>query len=317
MNMLPKTFFAIALGLVFSSSIFGQPYPNKPVRIIAPFPAGGPSDTIGRLVATKLGDSLGQTFIVENRPGASGVIGSAYVAKSAPDGYTLLIGATSSHISPYLLKTPSYDPNKDLMPIVNMGVMPFYLMVNSKIPAKNVNEFIALAKQRPRELTYGSPGNGSLAHLAAEIFKTQTNTDLLHIPYKGSAQVVLDLMAGHVNTTFNVTPTKSDEVRMLAVSSNKRSLALPEVPTFAQSGVPNFELSLWVGLFGPSNLPQSIVDKLNREVNKILMTPEMQQQLRTLNVEFIANTQKQFADFLATDTARWQKVIQDIGVTVD
>ncbi|MES2187559.1 MAG: tripartite tricarboxylate transporter substrate binding protein [Pseudomonadota bacterium] len=293
------------------------PYPSKPVRIISPFPPGGPTDSVARLVAAKLGEALGQPFIIENRPGASGAIGSMVVAKAPPDGYTLLMGATSSHIAPYLLKTQSYDPMKDVLPIVNVGLMPFYLIVNRKVPASSLHDFITLAKKQPGHFSYASPGNGTLAHLAMEMFKERAGVDILHVPYKGSAQVVTDVMAGQVDTTFNVTPIKSDQVRMLALTAARRSADMPEVPTAAEAGLPNFELALWVGLFGPLNLPPAITERLNREVNKAMAAPEMQEQLRVANIQYTPNTPAQFASFLATDTPRWEKVIRDVGVKVD
>jgi tripartite-type tricarboxylate transporter receptor subunit TctC len=306
-----------AVGVAMLGSAFGQAWPNKPVHVISPFPPAGPSDTAARLVAGKLAEALGQPFIIENRPGASGAIGSLYVVKAAPDGYTLLMSATSSHISPYLLKNQSFDPMRDLLPIVNVGSSPFYLMVNSSVPAKNLAEFIALAKSRPGHFTYGTPGNGTLAHLCVELFKAQANIDLLHVPYKGSAQVVTDLMAGQVDMTCNVTPTRAEQVRLLALTAAKRSPLTPEVPTTAEAGLANFRLSLWVGMFGPAHLPAAIAERLNREINKILAAPDVQEQLKTLNIDYAPNTPAEFADYLKTDTPRWEKVIRDIGVKVD
>ena len=307
----------VGLTLLAVGSAMAQAWPNRPVHVVAPFPPGGPSDTAGRLVAARLGEALGQPFIIENKPGASGAIGSLAVARAVPDGYTLLMGATSSHIAPYLLKTQSYDPNKDLVPIVNLGMMPFYLMVHSATGARSLPEFIALGRAQPGKFSYGSPGNGTLAHLCMEMFKTQARVERLHVPYKGSAQVVSDLMAGHVNMTCNVTPTKAEQLRNLAVTAARRSPAMPDVPTAQEAGLPNFELALWVGLFGPVGLPAPIVERLNREINRILAGADMQDQLRTLNIEYQPNSAAQFAEFLRTDTPRWGKVIRDIGVKVD
>ena len=294
-----------------------QGYASKPIHIVSPFPAAGPSDTAARLLAPKLIEALGQPIVLENKPGASGTVGSLSVVKAAPDGYTLLLGATTSHIAPYLLRTQTYDPMLDLQPITNIGSMPFYLMVHSSVGAKTLGEFIAAAKNQPGKFTYSSPGNGSLAHLCMELLKAQANINLLHVPYKGSAQAVQDVIAGHVHATCNVTPTKSDQIKVLAVTSTKRSIAMPEVPTSSQAGLPGFELSLWVGLFGPQKLPATISERLSREVNRILSEQDMQEKLRTVNIEFIPNTPEQFTNFLATDTPRWGKLIRDIGVKVD
>ena len=205
-------------------------------------------------MASKLSDAFGQTFVVENRPGASGILGSSQVVRAAPDGYTLLMSATSSHISPYLLRTASFDPVKDLLPIVGVGTQPFYLMVNAQLPAKTLLEFIALAKSRPDHYTYATPGLGTLAHLCVELFKSQTGIELRHVPYKGSAQVVTDLMAGQIDMTCNVTPVRAPQVRLLALTADARSPLTPEVPTTTQAGLPNFKLALWVGTVRPGEV---------------------------------------------------------------
>ena len=309
---------AVLLGLAACTGAWAQAWPNKPVHVISPFPPAGPSDTAARLVADKLAAVFGQPFIIENRPGASGAIGTLAVVKAAPDGYTLMMSATSSHISPYLLKNQSFDPMKDLLPVVSVGAMPFYFMVNAaKVPAKTLAEFIALARSRPGQLTYGTPGIGTLAHLCGEMFKAQAKVDLLHVPYKGSGQVVNDLMGGQVDMSCNVTPIRAPQVRLLAVTSKARSAATPDVPTTSESGLPDFELALWVGMFAPKGLPIEIVDRLNAEINRILVQPDMQEQLRILNIVYRPNTPAQFADFLKVDTPRWERVIRDVGVKVE
>ena len=309
---------ALLVGLAACGAALAQAWPAKPVRVISPFPPAGPSDTAARLVADRLAAVLGQPFVIENRPGASGAIGSLVVVKAPADGYTLMMSATSSHISPYLLKNQSFDPMKDLLPIVSVGAMPFYFMVNAaKVPARTLGEFVALARSRPGQLTYGTPGIGTLAHLCGEMFKSQAQVDLLHVPYKGSAQVVNDLMGGQVDMSCNVTPIRAPQVRLLAVTSKVRSSATPEVATTAESGLADFELSLWVGMFGPKGLPAEIVDRLNLEINKILSQPDVQEQLKVLNIVYRPNTPAQFADFLKTDTPRWERVIRDVGVKVE
>jgi tripartite-type tricarboxylate transporter receptor subunit TctC len=309
---------ALLCGLAACSGALAQAWPSKPVHVISPFPPAGPSDTAARLVADKLAAALGQPFIVENRPGASGAIGSLAVVKAPADGYTLMMSATSSHISPYLLKNQSFDPMKDLLPVVSVGAMPFYFMVNAaNVPARSLGEFIALARSRPGQLTYGTPGVGTLAHLCGEMFKAQVHVDLLHVPYKGSGQVVNDLMGGQVDLSCNVTPIRAPQVRLLAVTSKIRSAATPEVPTTGESGLADFELSLWVGLFAPKGLAAEIVDRLNLEINKILAQADVQEQLKALNIVYRPNTPAQFADFLKADTPRWERVIRDVGVKVE
>jgi tripartite-type tricarboxylate transporter receptor subunit TctC len=190
-------------------------------------------------------------------------------------------------------------------------------MINSQVPAKNLAEFIALAKSRPGHFTYGTPGLGTLAHLCVEMFKAQAGVDLLHVPYKGSAQVVTDLMAGQIDMSCNVTPTRAEQVRLLAVTAANRAPTTPEVPTTAEAGLANFRLSLWVGMFGPARLPPAIAERLNKEINKILALPDVQEQLKALNIEYTPNSPAEFADYLKADTPRWEKVINDIGVKVD
>ena len=311
--------FAAAFAAIFAAVgiASGQAWPNKPVHIVSPFTSAGPSDTAARLVGTKLSEFLGQPIVVENRPGASGALGTSSVVRAAPDGYTLLMSATSSHISPYLLRTATFDPLNDLVPIVSVGSQPFYLMINAQLPAKNLAEFIALAKKNPGKYTYATPGLGTLAHLCVELFKSQTGVDLVHVPYKGSAQVVTDLMAGHIDMTCNVTPVRAPQVRLLAITSAKRASTTPEVPTTDEAGLANFRLALWIGLFGPAKLPVAIVDRLNREVQRIVVMPDFEEQLKALNIEFAPNTPAEFAAYLRADTPRWEKVIRDIGVKVD
>lgn len=317
MKRILRLLAAAGIAVAAAQAAFAQTWPSRPVHVISPFPAAGPSDSAARLIGPKLQEALGQPVVLENRPGASGTVGSTAVAKAAPDGHTLLMAATSSHIAPYLLKTPSYDPMKDLAPIASIGSMPFYIMVHAGTGARTLAEFIDAAKKQPGKLTYASPGNGSLAHLCMELLKSQAGINVLHVPYKGSAQAVQDVVAGHVNATCNVTPTRSDNVRVLAVTSSKRSSAMPDVPTSAQAGLPSFELALWVGLFGPNKLPAAVTERLNREINRIVSDRDVQERLRAINVEPSPGSPEQFATFLGTDTPRWGQLIRDIGVTVD
>ena len=299
------------------------PFPAKPVRIVVPFPPGGPTDVLARVLAQRLGDSLGQQFIVDNRPGATGTIATAQVAKAVADGYTLLMHATSNHVSGYLYQKVSYDPMKDFAPVVNAGSLHFYLVTHPSLPVKAVKDIVALAQRRPGELAFSSPGSGSGGHLVMEMFMAATRIKLLHVPYKGAAPSIADLIAGHVSLTFDTISTshphvKNGRLRGIAVSGAKRAAAAPEIPTVMESGVPGFETYIWFGLFAPAGTPGAAVNRLNGEVNKVLAAPDYQQRITgTLGGEAAPNTPEQFAEFLRADTPKWIKVIQDTGARVE
>jgi tripartite-type tricarboxylate transporter receptor subunit TctC len=299
------------------------PFPAKPVRIVVPFPPGGPTDVLARVLAQRLGDSLGQQFIVDNRPGATGTIATAQVAKAAADGYTLLMHATSSHVSGYLYRKVGYDPMKDFAPVANAGSLHFYLVTHPSLPVKAVKDIVALAKRRPGELAFSSPGSGSGGHLVMEMFMAATRIKLLHVPYKGAAPSIADLIAGQVSLTFDTISTshphvKNGRLRGIAVSGAKRAAAAPEIPTVMESGVPGFETYIWFGLFAPAGTPGAAVNRLNGEVNKVIAAPDYQQRITgTLGGEAVPNTAEQFAEFLKADTPKWIKVIQDTGARVE
>lgn len=299
------------------------PYPNKTVRIVVPFPPGGPTDVLARVLAQKLGEGFGQQFIVDNRPGATGTIAAALVAKSTPDGYTLIMHATSSHVSAYLYRKVGYDPMKDFVPIANAATLPFYLVTHPSLPVKTVKDIIALAKRRPGELAFSSPGAGSGGHLVMEMFKAATAINLLHVPYKGAAPSIADLIAGQVSLTFDTISTshphvKNGRLRGIAVSGAKRTPAAPEIPTVMESGVPGFETYIWFGLFAPAGMPAGAVSRLSGEISKVLAAPDYQSRITgTLGGEAAPHTPEQFAKFLRTDTPKWIKVIQDTGARVE
>lgn len=298
------------------------PYPVKPVRIVVPFPPGGPTDVLARLLAQKLGESMGQTFIADNRPGATGSIGAAVVAKSAPDGHTLIMHATSSHISAYLYRNVGYDPMRDFVPIANVGTMPFYLVTHPSLPVRSVKEVIALAKGRPGELSFSTPGSGSGGHLVMEMFKAAAGIKLLHVPYKGGAPSVAALVSGEVSLAYDTISTSQPHVnagklRGIAVSSARRVTALPDVPTVMESGLSRFEAYLWFGLFAPSGTPATVISLLSGEINKALGTLDYQQRMRILGAEASPHNPEQFAAFLKTDTPKWIKTINDTGARVD
>jgi tripartite-type tricarboxylate transporter receptor subunit TctC len=308
--------------LCITASAGAQEYPNKPVKFLVPFAPGGPTDVVARIVAQKLTENLGQSFIVENRTGATGTIASGAVAKAAPDGYTLLVASLSSHISPYLLKTAPYDPARDFTPIINMANLPFYFVANPKVPANTLGEFIALAKKNPGSLNFGSPGAGSAGHLCVEMFMTATGTKLTHVPYKGAAPAVAALIGGEINFICDSISTsqphvKGGKLRGLALTSPKRFAAAAEIPTTAEAGLPNFEASIWFALFGPANTPPTVVTKLNTEISRIMDTPDMRERIISIGGEYQPNTAEQFAAFLKADVPKWIKVINDVGVKVD
>lgn len=302
--------------------VAAQDYPGKIVRIIVPFPAGGSTDVLARMAAQKLNETHGQLFIVEDRPGATGTIASAFVAKSPPDGYTLIMHSASTYIAGYLYRKLSYDAATAFAPITNCTVNPFYLVSAATLPVKNVAELVALARRRPNELTNSTVGMGSGAHLATEMFNAAAGIKTVSVAYKGSVPAMLALASGEVtfaiNNILDAQPfVKQGKMRALAVTGAKRSPAVPDVPTLLESGI-QLEANLWTGLFAPAGTPNAIVNKLNDEVGRIMNTPQMKEWLLTnLGGEISPHTPEQFSAFLATDAARWQKIIKQIGVQLD
>jgi tripartite-type tricarboxylate transporter receptor subunit TctC len=296
-----------------------QGFPNKPVKIVVPFPAGGPTDVVTRSLADKLGASLGQPVVVENKPGAGGAIGADFVAKSPADGYTLVMATSSTHsIGPYLAKLP-YDPEKDFTPIVWVGNATNILVVNAQLPANNVQELIALAKKDPGRLNYATSGIGTVVHLTSELFASMAGVKLTHVPYKGVQQSVPDPISGQVAMLFDNIMTaqphiKAGKVKALGISSPKRSPLVPEVPTIAESGLPGFESVTWFGLLGPANTPRAVVERVNAEMNKALQSPEIQARFAQLGFEPAGGSAGDFAATIQRDARKWSKVIKDAGV---
>ncbi|HSQ04937.1 MAG TPA: tripartite tricarboxylate transporter substrate binding protein [Burkholderiales bacterium] len=300
-----------------------QNYPNKVVRIIGPFAAGGGIDVLARQIAQKLNESYGQFFMVENRAGATGTMGAAIVAKSPPDGYNLILHSSSTYIAPYLYRSVPYDAVRSFAPVVNCVMYPFYIVAAPSLPAKNVRELIALAKKNLAQLTYATPGYGSGGHLVMEMLNTAAGLKLVQIPYKGSASWLTAVGSGEVALGITSILTAQPLVKVgklhgMAVTSAKRSPAVPEVPTMIESGLPGFEANLWAGLFSTAGTPAAIVNQLNTSVTRILTTAEMKDWLlQSMGGEFTSNTPEQFSEFLASDTARWRKVIKDNNVHLD
>lgn len=312
----------IAMLLFVPCLAFAQAYPNKPVRIVVPFPPGGGTDLVARIVAQKLTDTWGQQAVVENKPGASGTIGSDLVAKSAPDGYTLLLQGTQHAINLSLYKQLPFDTVKDFTPVAYIALAPFLLVVNADVPVKNVSELIAYIKSKPGGLDYGSSGPGGGAHLAGEMFKTATGVQLTHIPYKGGNPALIDLLGGQIPMLFDPIPTSLKHInggrlKVLAITSAQRSAILPNIPTVAESGVPGFEAVSWFGLYAPAGTPAAIVNKINADVNKVLLMPDVKEKFAEMGAFSDVMTPAQFSKYLNVEIAKFAKAIQDSGAKVE
>src|SRR5499427_2486182 len=311
-----------ALSLPWSGAL-AQAWPSKPVRIVAPFAPGGTADTLGRLVATKLDDAFKQTFVIENRGGAGGVVGSELVAKSAPDGYTLVVSGVASHcIAPAMSKNFPFDPLRDFTHVALFGGPPGVLVIYPGLPAKDLKQFIAYAKAENGKLAYGSPGNGTQGHLIAEQLKQVTGIQMTHVPYRGASLAVADLIAGHVpvtSTTLTTAATqiKAGKARALAVSSLKRIPEFPDLPTFAELGFPELTASIWFSLSGPAGMPPEIVNRLNAEVRRILKLPDVRERLRPEGIEPGDLDPQQFTAFVAAEIKRWAPVVRASGAQAD
>jgi tripartite-type tricarboxylate transporter receptor subunit TctC len=313
-----------ALGLALAAgSALAQPWPAKPIRLVVPFPAGGSTDVVGRLVGEKLSHALGQPVVVDNRAGAGGTAGSDVVAKSAPDGYTLLLGTSSTHaIAPSLYPRLAYDPVRDFAPVTLLGTATILMVVHPSVPAKNVAEFVALAKARPGQLMFGSTGNGSVSHLTAEYFKSAAGIDLQHVPYKGDSPMTLDLVAGRVQVAFGTAVAflphvQSGKLNALAITDAKPSPVAPRLPTVASSGLPGFEALQWFGLYAPAGTPREIVARLNAEAGKALQLPDVQEKLQGLGMQISGGSPGAFGAFMRAESAKWGKIVRDSGAKVD
>ncbi len=300
-----------------------EPWPSRPVTIVVPFPAGGGTDAFARPLAAQLSKQLGKQFVIDNRGGAGGTVGASLASKAAPDGYTIFIGGAHHVIAPSFYKKLDYDIEKDFVPITVIAQPPQVVVVNpTKVQAKTLQELIAYARQNPGKLNYGSAGNGSSHHLAGELFKIQTKTFITHIPYKGAGPALSDLIAGQVDMVFDglgssAQHIRGGRIRALAVAAPKRSPAFPDVPTAAEAGVPNYEVSTWYAMWVPKNTPKEISDKLYAEVNKALNTPELKQIWLNNGSETPSYTPDQFAQFQRAEIKRWAQVVQQSGAKMD
>ena len=317
LNILATLAMVLCLPLVQA-----QDYPNKPIRIVVPFPAGGTTDIITRAVAQKLSEEFKQPVIVDNRPGGGANIGADHAVRSAPDGYTLLMASTAHSINASLYPKMTYDPVKDFAPITVVAETAQVLVVHPSVPANNVRELIAYLKAAPNPVSYSSAGNGSQPHLSTELFKTMSNTPMQHVPYKGGPQAMTDLIAGHVLVSLATAPSavqnvKTGKVKALGVSTKQRIPALPDVPTIAESGLPGYEASGYFGLVGPAQLPAAIVNKINAAVVKIVREPAMSKYLSEQGADPMTGTPAEYGALLKDEVEKWGKVVKATGAQID
>jgi tripartite-type tricarboxylate transporter receptor subunit TctC len=318
----PRRLFALlGLSLTLACSAFNpvqaqDAYPNKPIKVVVPFPAGGATDILTRAITEKLALRIGQSVIIENRPGAGANIGAATVAKAAPDGYTILMGSIGSHsISVTYHKDPGYNFKKDLMPISSAGSLSNIVVIGNDIPAKNLQELVAYAKANPGKLTCGSSGTGGLIHLTCEMFKIAAGIDVLHVPYKGTSLLMPDLISGRVTMALDTLPPyipmlKEGKVRALAITTATRSSLVPDLPTIAESGYPGFESVAVYGFFAPTGTPTAIIKKLNADINAVLLDPELKDKLLKVGIEVEGSTPEALAAFVDKEIAKWAAVIK-------
>lgn len=299
-----------------------QVYPTKPIRHIVGFPPGGSTDLVARMVAAKLTEEFGQQVVVDNRPGAGGSVAASIVARAAPDGYTLYHAGITMAINPALRKNLPYDTLRDFSPITLLAKLPTVLLVHPTLPVKTIKDFVAYAKAAPGKVNYGSSGAGAAPHLAMELFKKQAGIDIVHIPYKGSAPALNDLMGGNISAMFDNLPAtlphvRAGKARALAVGTIKRSAQLPEVPTISESVIPGYEVTVWYGMFTQAAVPKPIVDKLNATVVKILGMPDVQRRLADIGADPSPLTSAEFGAFLRAETTKWAAVIKDAKIVVE
>ena len=312
-----------ASAFVATASAHPQPtYPNRPIRFVVPLAAGGATDIAARLFGQKLANAFGQQVVVDNRPGEGGIIGAELAAKAAPDGYTLMMASISHTVLPSMYKKLPYDIVKDFAPVSMLVAFPFLLLVHPSLPAKSVKEFIALAKAKPGQINYASGGNGSTAHLSAELFKSMTGINVVHVPYKGTAPALIGFLAGEAGLAFysasaTLPHVKAGRLRALATTGERRSPALPDLPTVAEAGVPGFETGSWAGVLTPAGTPRFIIAKLHGELTRILQLPEAKERLAAIDFEPVGNTPDAFGAIIRKEVVRWAKVVKESGAKVD
>ena len=309
----------VIVGSCAAASAHAQAYPAKPVRMIFPFPPGGPTDLLGRAIAQKLSDQLGQQFVADTRPGAGGNLGLELAAKAPPDGYTIVLSSPLVAISPALYAKLNYDPAKDLAPIAQVAVIQNVLLVHPSVPAKTLKDLIQLARRSPGKFSFGSGGVGTTTHLAPELLQSLATIRMVHVPYKGSGQALIGLIGGDVDLLIMAVPAaagqiQAGKVRALAVLSAQRSPVVPAIPTAKEAGVDNFEVPIWYGILAPAATPREIIARLNGELVKALTAPDLKERLATAGIEPVTGTPEQFAAFIKSETARYATVIKDAGI---
>lgn len=314
----------IASFLTLTSLLAGaQSFPSKPIRILVAFPPGGPSDYAARAVQARVSEALGQPVIIDNRPGAGGALATEMAARSAPDGYTLVVGNTGTlTVLPHLLSKIGYDAQRDFTPITNLIGGPSFLLVHPSVPAKNVRELIALAKRAPGKLTYASAGVGQISHMNGELLKLLAGIDMLHVPYKGTGAVTPELLGGQVMVTFstsveNLQLVKAGRVRLLAVTGKERLAMIPDTPTMAEAGVPGFESLNWNGIVAPARMPRDIVDRLNRELVRAIKMPDVVEKVAAQGNFVIGDTPEQFAAYIRSDFEKWGRVVREAKIKIE
>jgi len=318
-----KHLLLLAVAAAFASTVSAQSYPAKPIKLVAPSTPGDAPDVIARLVADKLSTALGQQVVVENRPGAGGVVGSDYVAKAAPDGYTLIMGNAGSHgINAAVYAKLPYDIQRDFAPVSQVAVAPNVMVINPSLPASTVAEFIAYAKANPGKLSYASGGNGSSAHMSMELFKSMSGIDIQHVPYKGSSPALTDVVSGQVAAFIgNMPPTvpliKAGKLRALAVTTKSRSALMPELPTIAEAGLPGYETVAWFGVLAPAGTPPEIVHRLSAEIARIAKSPEVGEKLVAMGAEPVGSTPEEFKAVIDRDIAKWKPLAQKVNIKID
>ena len=321
--MFQRMLFAALAAAMIAPGAFAQTYPNKPVRMIVGFPPGGGTDVVARVISQKLSEWYGQTVVVENRAGATGTIGADVLAKSTPDGYTLMMGHANSHaIAPNLMAKLPYDPIKDFAPVSYVGYVPNVLSLHPSVPAKNMKELVTLLKNNPGKYTYASSGNGSSQHLSGEMFKLLTGTSILHVPYKGSGDAIKDLLAGTVSMNFDTMPPvlehiKAGKLRGLGISTPKRLAQLPEVPTFAEEGLTGFEILNWYGVMAPAATPREIVSKLATDINKSMREPDVKARLEQVGTQLRELSPEEFGAFMRSELSKYAKLVKDANIRLE
>lgn len=322
MNILRRTLLGLAAAACLPLAAWAQAYPSKPITLLVPFPPGGPTDLVARVLAKKMSEQMGQSIVIDNKPGANGNIAAVAAAKAAADGYTVLYNTSSITLSPALYKSLAYDVQRDLAPVALTAVVPLALVVNPAVPANNVREFIAYAKANPGKLSYGSAGNGNVTHLAAFQLVRHHDIDATHVPYRGSAPADVDLVAGQIqfmtDTINSVMPfVKEKRLKLLAVTTSQRMSLFPEVPTLAETVMPGFEAGAWQGIMVPANTPKAVVQRLNAEINKALQSAEVKEKLAQQGAEPLGSTPEEYGAYVKKELARWAAVVKATGVTLE